>query len=66
MEELKILKRRIQLKKQAIFLIRDETIDLQIRAILILFKSRLENKMGSAFDPNLSKKIDCLTFLLEN
>jgi hypothetical protein len=66
MDEIQFLKRKISLKEQAIFLIKDEKIDLQIRAILILLKSRLERQMSGAFDPVLGRKLDCLTYLIEN
>jgi hypothetical protein len=33
---------------------------------LVLYKDRLEAQIGTDFDPTLSKKIDAVTFLLEN
>ncbi len=41
-------------------------IDRAIRIFLMLFRRRLEAQMKEAFDPVLSRKLDCVIYLLEN
>lgn len=41
-------------------------IDRAIRIFLMLFKRHLEARMKKTFDPGLSRKIDCVIYLLEN
>ena len=60
-----ILKRKIHLKRQAITLIKNEIIELQLRLALIKLNDCFERQVKD-YDPLLSQKIDCLTFLLEN
>ena len=59
-----IVRRKIQLKRQAISLIKSEIIELQLRLALIKLKDRFEGQIKD-YNPLLSQKIDCLTFLLE-
>ena len=66
MTQAQVLKRQIQLKRQAIPLIRREITDLQIRLALLVLKGRLEEQIGEDFDPKLSKQLDAVIFLLEN
>ena len=65
MTEQKLLKRKIILKKQAVNLINEEVRDLQILLVLHKIKKHLEAKINQAFDPVLSRKLDCLNYLLD-
>ena len=65
MDEVATIKRKIRLKRQALPLIKREIVDFQLRLALIKLKDRFERQIES-YDPLLSQKIDCLTFLLEN
>ncbi len=65
MTELEILKRKLVLKKQAVNLINEEVRDLQILLVLHRIKRHLEAKINQAFDPVLSRKLDCLNYLIE-
>jgi hypothetical protein len=66
MNELQTIQRKIQLKRQGRDLIGDEIIDLQIRKALVVYKSRLEAQISTNFDPVLSRKLDCINYLIEN
>jgi hypothetical protein len=66
MNEIAILKRRLVLKKQAVDLINEEVRDLQILLVLHKIKKHLEAKINQAFDPVLSRRLDCLNYLLDN
>jgi len=67
MDELQISDRKIFLKKQSVGLFIDEMLELQDRSSLLRLKGRLEEeiKLGET-DPVLSRKIDCIIYLLEN
>ena len=65
MNEIAFLKRKIKLKKQGVNLINDEVRDLQIFLVLNKIKKHLESKMNKTFDPGLSKKLDCVNYLLD-
>jgi len=60
------LQRRIYLKNQAIKLMRDERDDFKRKLFLLKLKEHLEEEMVNRFDALLSRKLDCLNFLLEN
>jgi len=62
-EELKA--RRRFLRNQARELIRAEN-DLKIRKALTSIRDIYQGRIGKNFDPVLSAKLDCLTWLLEN
>jgi hypothetical protein len=66
MNEIEVIKRAIELKQQAIPLIKREVEELQERLFLIKLKDRLEQKAEGASSPTLSRKIDCVQFILEN
>lgn len=66
MTAIQVLKRRIQLKRQAIPLIRREISDLQIRLALLVLKGRFEEQIAESFDLKLSRQLDCVIFLLED
>ena len=64
MGEIKVLRRKIFLKKQAVTLITEEIRDLQDRLALLRVKGRLEDSIDSG-DPAISRKLDCIQVLLE-
>jgi hypothetical protein len=66
MNEIAILERKLILKKQAVNLINEDVEDLQILLVLHKVKKHLEAKMNKAFDPMLSRKLDCLNYLIES
>jgi hypothetical protein len=66
MDEITLLKRKLVLKKQAVSLINEEVRDLQIRLALHRIKEHLEAKMNQGFDISLSRKLDCINYLIEN
>jgi len=67
MDESQILERRIFLKKQAVGLFIDDILELQDKSSLFRLKGRLEASIKlDAYDPVLSRKLDCVVYLLEN
>lgn len=66
MNQVEVIKRQIRLKRQALTLIKQEITDLQLRLVLVIMKGRLENQTDKGFDPALSRKLDCINYLLEN
>ena len=66
MNDQQILKRKIKLKRQARDLIRDEIFELQSRYALIILKNRYEGQIGDSYNPDLSRQLDCINYLLEN
>lgn len=66
MTEKEILKRKIQLKDQALKLIKAERRELIYRLALIRLKDILEIRVKAKFDPLLSRKLDCVIYLLEH
>ena len=66
MNQLEQINRRIELKSQAIELIKGEMADLKVKKILALIRQRYEGELKAEFDPVISHKVDCLTFLVEN
>lgn len=65
MTEKESVKRKIFLKGQAIKGIRMERQGLKRRLSLLDLKEYYENQITDNFDPVLSKKLDCISFLLE-
>jgi hypothetical protein len=65
MTELQTIKRKIQLKRQAIEVIKDDIIDLRFNQILIIQKGRLEKQINKTFDLTLSRKLDAIQVLLD-
>ena len=63
MTEKEILKRRIELKNQALTLIKGELI---YRLALMRLKEILEIQIKTKLDPVLSRKLDCVIYLLEH
>lgn len=66
MTETQTIKRKIILKKQAVKVIRGEIAELQFRLFLTQRKIDLEQRMSTDSDPALSRKLDCIIYLLEN
>ena len=65
MTEVGVLKRKIVLKRQARELIDEEISELRLKLVLVDFKERLEAKIDNGFDLGVSRKLDCIQFLLE-
>jgi len=65
MTEAQIIKRKILLKRQAVKVIRGEIRELQFKLALTQIRTDLEAQMTQEFEPTLSRKLDCLTYLLE-
>ena len=66
MNEIAFLERKIKLKKQGANLINEEVRDLQILLVLQKIRKHLEGKINNTFDPVLSRKLDCIDYLIEN
>ena len=66
MTEKEILQRKIHLKGQALKLLKAERKELTYRLALVGLKETLEAQIKDKFDPILSKKLDCVLYLLEN
>jgi hypothetical protein len=62
--DLSILQRRIKLKGQALKIIRAERNELRQRLSLLRMRESLLEQMGPDFDPEVSRKLDCVDFLL--
>lgn len=66
MTEQEIIKRKIFLKGQALKLIKAERRELIQKMILMRLRDSLETQIKKKFDPVLSRKLDCITYILEN
>ena len=66
MTEQELLKRKIVLKKQALKLFGNEIEDLEGRLALLKIQQHTEGRMKESFDPILSRKLDCINYLMEN
>lgn len=67
MKQKEIIDRKIILNRQLLGLIKDEIEDLRDRAYILSLKERLEDKLKeSGFDSVLSRKLDCIQYLLEH
>ncbi len=66
MSDLQKFKRAIDLKRQAIPLIKAEIMDLEEQFILFRMKERFESKITNEFDPVLSRKLEIIDYLLNN
>ncbi|MCF8051571.1 MAG: hypothetical protein K9L59_10065 [Desulfobacterales bacterium] len=72
MDEFQILKRRVELKSQAVKLMaqdldehRNRLRSSKIRLFLLVYRRRLEKQMGNGFDRGLSRRLDAVQFLLD-
>ena len=59
-------KRRIELKRQVIPLVREEILEDQLKLALLVLQAKIERQMNDDFDPELSRKLDALAVLLED
>ncbi len=77
MTEKEILKRKIQLKRQylkliaadhrvIIYKLKAQRKDLIYKLTLVELKDTLEAQIKDKVDPELSQKLDCINYLLEN
>jgi len=66
MTELQSIKRKIFLKRQAVKVIRGEIATLQLRLALVQMQTDLEAKMKEGFKSELSRKLDCIQYLLDD
>jgi hypothetical protein len=66
MNDRQILKRKIQLKRQALDIINDEMRELQFRLSLAYMVEHLEQQQCNDFDPLVSRKLECLDFIKNN
>jgi hypothetical protein len=66
LNELQVVKRKIKLARQGLVLTRVEIDELEFKYTLLKAKARLEQQINGGFDPVLSRKLDCVIFLLEN
>lgn len=64
--DLSILQRKVKLKNQALILIRAERERLKDRLYLLRMRKYLLKRIGPEFDPLLSRKLDCIDFLLRD
>lgn len=65
MTNVEIKARKLELKKQFFQIRGIDRLDKIERSILLSIRRRYEELMNRVFDPELSKKIDCLTYLIE-
>ena len=66
MNERQILRRKVRLKKQAVEVIESDIIGLNQQLALICIKEHFEKQIEDGFDPVISRKLDCLNYLLDN
>lgn len=66
MEEISMIRRKIALKKQGVELIKEEIRDLQILLAFHKIKKHFEDEISQHLDPILSRKLDCINYLIEN
>jgi len=66
MTNVQIKTRKLELKKQFFQVRGIDKIDKIEKSILLGIRRHYENRINRTFDPVLSRKIDCLNFLLEN
>jgi hypothetical protein len=66
MDEKQTLHRKIELKKQALRLIRKERDDLKHQVSLLNLRTFLEKHMGNDFDSALSLQLDAIQFLIDS
>lgn len=65
MTNIQTVKQKLLLKNQSIKFIRSECDELKRQLILLQWKDDLTGKLKAAFDPAISRKLDCILFLLE-
>lgn len=65
MDDKEVLKRKIKLKGQAIELFKAERTKMRFKLALMKWEESLEAQIGKEFNSALSKKLECLTYLLD-
>ena len=65
MIELQTIKRKILIKRQARRVMLEERRELEFKLTLLQMKNNLEAQMAKNCDPTLSRRLDCITHLLE-
>jgi hypothetical protein len=65
MNEIKLLKRKLVLKKQALKLFAEKVEELKDRLALLKIQQRTEGRMKENFDPAISRRLDAVNVLLE-
>jgi hypothetical protein len=60
------IKQKIQLKNQALRLIRTERDNLKHKLNLLNLRDFLQGRIGKTFDPELSRQLDAVQFLIED
>ena len=65
LSEKEIVRRKIQLKTQALKLIRAERDQLSHLENLIKLRAHLQRQIGDKFDPSLSQQLDAVQYLVE-
>lgn len=66
MNEKAIIKRKVQLKGQALRLIRTERDELRHQLNLLNLRDFLQSQAGKVFDSKLSGQLDAVQFLLDS
>jgi hypothetical protein len=66
MHEKETIQRKIRLKTQALKLIRAERDELGHQLNLLNLRDFLEERIGGKFDPDLSRQLDAVQFLLDS
>ena len=64
MTNVQIKARKLELKKQFFQIRAINRLDRIERSILLGIRRRYEKQMNEAFDPELSKRLECLDFLI--
>jgi hypothetical protein len=62
--KIEILKRRIELRKQAVPLIKEEILEDQLRLCLLILQGRFEKQIDGGFNQDVSRKLDAVSVLL--
>lgn len=65
MTEIQNINRKILIKRQARRVMLEEIQELEFKLTLLQMKNILEAQMAKNFDPALSRKLDCISYLLE-
>ena len=66
MNELQVVRRKLKLARQGLLLSRIQVDELIMRYALLKIKLRIEQQISEKFDPVLSRRLDCINYLLEN
>lgn len=65
MNELDVVKRKIKLARQGLMLSKAEIDELEFKYTLLKTRARLERQLDETFDPVLSRRLDCVNYLLD-